>query len=341
MDMSLTSDLPAAGRFTRRLRHFLWPRPEPELADAGRAGEIVIAKARLVVVSLLLVTSIATVIRDAQASSGWLGIVTALICIGIGAEILRRARSGRTNRTLQIYATLLDVTLVTAYHTALFLSGDLATVLASRVTFSVYVIAIIGTALRYDGQLVRIAGIVATLQYLALIAWIDASGQLAHASSFFYGDASLGGQAEEVCILLIATLLGAVIVDRARELRLSGIRHRHTRLANRSYFSERFQAVLQQAVRTNRTAVVAMIDIDHFKRVNDTHGHAAGDHVLRHVAAELRRAVRGDDLVARLGGEEFAVLLADTTLSAAHERFEAFRVNLRSSELRLDRKSVV
>jgi two-component system cell cycle response regulator len=60
-----------------------------------------------------------------------------------------------------------------------------------------------------------------------------------------------------------------------------------------------------------------MLDIDYFKRVNDTHGHAAGDAVLRDVAGRIQRHVRGFDLVARYGGEEFVVVMPDTGLPVA------------------------
>ncbi len=63
---------------------------------------------------------------------------------------------------------------------------------------------------------------------------------------------------------------------------------------------------------------VAMVDIDHFKAVNDTHGHAAGDEVLRELAARLRRFTRSSDLTARLGGEEFVVVMPDTALAVAN-----------------------
>ena len=74
---------------------------------------------------------------------------------------------------------------------------------------------------------------------------------------------------------------------------------------------------------------LVMIDIDHFKRINDRHGHAAGDGVLREVAARLRRQMRGADLLGRLGGEEFALLLPATDLAGAQAQAELARQALR------------
>lgn len=333
---SSTATVPLA----RRLRFLAWPPREPELANAGRAGEIVIAKARLIVFALLLPPSIATCLRNPSEPSGWLGIATALVCIAIGFEVLRRARATTITRSLQIASTLLDVSLVTAYHALLFIAGEFSMVLQSRVTFALYLIAIIGAALRYDGQLVRLAGFIAAAQYLGIVAWAHATARINAVTANFYGDTTVGGQAEEVFILLIATVLGSILVERARELRLSGIRDPLTKLANRSYFAERFEVELQRSVEARGTAAVAMVDIDHFKSVNDTHGHDAGDVVIRHVAAELRRCLRGGDLVARLGGEEFALFFGNTTPENAHGRLDALRVALAQGEVLIGGRSI-
>jgi diguanylate cyclase (GGDEF)-like protein len=329
--MDATTDMSVVRRDpVRRLRHLAWPAPEPELVDAGRSGETVIARARLFIIALLLLPNLATCIRDPSSVSGWIGIGFVIICTIIGVEILRRAQSDSAGRGLLMTASLLDVSLASAYHVLLFVAGEGGMALQSRATFSLYLIAIVGSALRYDGRLVRVAGLVAILQYLAIVAWADATGRAAAAGARFYGDTNLTGQAEEVFILLVVTALASVIVERARQLRLSGIRDPLTKLANRTYFAERLESELHRASRANRPATIAMIDIDHFKVVNDTHGHAAGDFMLRYVADELRRSIRKDDLVARLGGEEFAMLLFDCSRQQAYERLDALRIALRS-----------
>jgi len=84
-------------------------------------------------------------------------------------------------------------------------------------------------------------------------------------------------------------------------------------LANRRRFMEVLQAEVARRHRTGRPLCVVLIDIDHFKRVNDAHGHLAGDAVLRDLAALLMASVRApSDLPVRLGGEEFALILPDT-----------------------------
>lgn len=90
-----------------------------------------------------------------------------------------------------------------------------------------------------------------------------------------------------------------------------------TGLYNRGYFREALDVEMRRATRYHRPLSLLLVDLDHFKRVNDTHGHLAGDEVLRIVSARMRGAIRGTDVVARYGGEEFVVLLPETGTDAA------------------------
>lgn len=90
-----------------------------------------------------------------------------------------------------------------------------------------------------------------------------------------------------------------------------------TGLANRRAFFDGAELELQRWKRAPRPLSVVMIDADHFKRINDMHGHAAGDAVLRHLAAGMSATFRAIDIVARLGGEEFVALLPGTTVEGA------------------------
>jgi diguanylate cyclase len=90
-----------------------------------------------------------------------------------------------------------------------------------------------------------------------------------------------------------------------------------TGLANRKYFDERLNATLREARRTNEPLCLLLADIDHFKNFNDSWGHQTGDQVLRLVARSLSDNVKGRDMPVRYGGEEFAVLLPNTSLGNA------------------------
>jgi diguanylate cyclase (GGDEF)-like protein len=106
-----------------------------------------------------------------------------------------------------------------------------------------------------------------------------------------------------------------------------------TGLPNRRYFDE-FCGLLARRRRADDALGVLMIDIDHFKKVNDKFGHGTGDQVLRAVAGAVGRAVRDDDVPARFGGEEFAVLLRDPTLRGALEIAERVRLAVGALDLR-------
>jgi len=90
-----------------------------------------------------------------------------------------------------------------------------------------------------------------------------------------------------------------------------------TDLYNRRYLMEQLHIGVKQASRYATPFSVAMLDLDHFKQVNDTHGHMAGDQVLRHVAACLSSCIRSTDILGRYGGEEFLVLLPQTDIADA------------------------
>jgi diguanylate cyclase (GGDEF)-like protein len=99
-----------------------------------------------------------------------------------------------------------------------------------------------------------------------------------------------------------------------RQLHESSTRDALTGAYNRRHFDERLRSELAYALRHGTDLGVFMLDIDHFKRVNDTRGHAAGDAVIRHVAGIVERQLRNEDVFARYGGEEFVVLLRATDL---------------------------
>ncbi len=108
-------------------------------------------------------------------------------------------------------------------------------------------------------------------------------------------------------------------------LREQAIRDPLTGLYNRRYLEESLGRELERARRRGGQFSVLVLDVDHFKRFNDTHGHDAGDAVLREVGAHLRGNFRGEDVCARLGGEEFAVVLTESALGGARDRAERLR----------------
>lgn len=98
-----------------------------------------------------------------------------------------------------------------------------------------------------------------------------------------------------------------------------------TELHNRRYMSSHLTTLFAEASQRGRPLSVLLIDIDHFKAVNDSHGHDAGDAVLREFATRIRRNIRGIDLACRLGGEEFVVVMPDTDVAKAYGVAERLR----------------
>jgi two-component system, cell cycle response regulator len=116
-------------------------------------------------------------------------------------------------------------------------------------------------------------------------------------------------------------------VNRARLLR-SGFTDVLTGWHNRRYLQERLTEELARARRDGETLVCLMLDLDHFKKINDTHGHAAGDEVLRELAQRIEAQVRASDVAARYGGEEFVILLPHTDLDSAALLAERIRLTV-------------
>ncbi|MDH3342347.1 MAG: GGDEF domain-containing protein [Gammaproteobacteria bacterium] len=107
------------------------------------------------------------------------------------------------------------------------------------------------------------------------------------------------------------------VKERTAEIDLLSKTDKLTSLANRMYLDEQLEREFKRASRHNRDLVFLVFDLDHFKRVNDTHGHLGGDAVLREVGKRLKRSLRQTDFVGRYGGEEFVVILPETPLKDA------------------------
>jgi len=145
----------------------------------------------------------------------------------------------------------------------------------------------------------------------------DDAGQRRHYEASYVPDVDTRGNAKGFYVLMfdISRLKRA-----ERELEHLAHQDGLTGLANRSKFDAALQLALGRADRSRRKLGVLYIDIDQFKKINDTHGHLVGDAVLREFASRLLQSLRQTDVVARLGGDEFAVLVEDLVSSDALER---------------------
>jgi diguanylate cyclase (GGDEF)-like protein len=116
-------------------------------------------------------------------------------------------------------------------------------------------------------------------------------------------------------------------------LRREAIRDPLTDLYNRRYMEESLKREVQRAQRNQTSVGIMMLDIDHFKLFNDTHGHKAGDAVLQALGALLRSNIRGGDIACRYGGEEFLLILPDANLDVTRQRAEELLLQIRTLQI--------
>jgi two-component system cell cycle response regulator len=138
----------------------------------------------------------------------------------------------------------------------------------------------------------------------------------------------------KIGLLAGTTVVAAASAARGRALRRMSLRDGLTGMLNRHAFDRCLEHLAVRAAEEDTQLTIAMIDIDHFKKLNDTFGHATGDRVLNWVATRIDSSFRATDLVARYGGEEFVVALLDTTDDTVFERLQVLRAHIATSALR-------
>ena len=106
-----------------------------------------------------------------------------------------------------------------------------------------------------------------------------------------------------------------------------------TGIANRRAFDTTLEHAIQNSRESNKPFCLLLMDIDHFKKFNDNHGHLIGDKVLRYIATSIKRNVKGNDFVARFGGEEFVIILPETDINGAMTVSEQVREAISSGKL--------
>lgn len=314
----------------------IWARPDPALATAGIEGELVVARVRVVAMALLMIAPTWNILHHPDEPIHVTGFSVTLAASIAAVLIWMLLRRGRWWPWIGFASSAFDVSMVsTALVSFLVVSSPLVG-LNSKETFEMYFLAIVATSLRYDARVCIVAGLLALLQYGGLWAW----------SAFHYdltdsryemgtGVYSAVDTATRLILLSIATLLAVTIVRRAQRLLYLASHDRLTGLFNRGHLDRVLAAALEAAGRQNQPLSLAILDLDHFKQINDLHGHALGDQTLCQVAQLLVQAMRRTDIVARYGGEEFVILMPGTPRDAALLRIEALRQEVASTPLEL------
>jgi diguanylate cyclase (GGDEF)-like protein len=312
------------------------------MVDAGAGGELLVAQVRVWLIALLLVIPVVNLVSHPGAAESRIGFGVTLGALLVALGVLSAARRRVYRPWFGFVTSAIDVTLVSLALASFLVVGAPHTAVNSKVIFEVYFLALFATALRYDARVCIVTGGLALAQYAAIVLAAGTFGDLnaPQYAPYPYGMFSWNAQISRLIVLLAAALLSTAIVVRTQKLRQLSTSDRLTGLFNRGYFDARLGAELSRAQRGGRPLALAMLDVDHFKQFNDTHGHAAGDIVLRAIGARLRHQVRRSDIVARYGGEEFVLAFPDTTLADAVEKMESIRAALEASPIRLPRQGV-
>ena len=314
-------DRPGGPSWWRRV----WTPPDPDLVDAGLRGEWLIAGIRLLIVLLILYVPLSqyfnqdfgTPEEERLRFGVWVGV--AALAEAFLVYVAVRRSWGRS--WIGFFSGLVDVSLVTASLLIYVRIGQPVTAVTDTLLFPLYLIAIGATSLRYDWRICILTGICAIFEYLSILVYVVWLWDLGLEQSLLDWTVQ-GGR---LMLLMMATLLASTVVVRAREQRRLSTRDRLTDLANRGFFDDSLAQLEAIATRSGDPVGVVMIDVDHFKKFNDTYGHLAGDEALRVVAATLSDSFRNTDLIARYGGEEFAGLFPGMQMGDALNRLDAMR----------------
>jgi diguanylate cyclase (GGDEF)-like protein len=137
-----------------------------------------------------------------------------------------------------------------------------------------------------------------------------------------------------------AEMLASELQNANRKLHEMAFRDGLTELYNHRYFQEEMDKELERAKRYEREFSLIIFDIDHFKKINDTYGHPAGDQVLMAISRTAEQAVRKSDILARYGGEEFAVILPETNFMATKEVAERIRGDIERMSIAVNGKTI-
>ncbi len=288
---------------------------------------MLVARIRLLLTSILLLIPIASLWYEFEIWENSVGFAVTLAAFLFALVWFRLVRRGTARYWFGLASSVVDVTLVSLALASFLVLDRPHTAVNSKVTFEAYFLAIAATCLRYDARICLLAGLLAICQYAAIVVVADRGWVLnsPHFAPFPYGTFNWSVQVSRMILMLAATILSTAVVARVQRLLRLSTSDRLTGLFNRGYFDERVQAEISRAARYGRPMTLVMLDLDHFKNFNDTHGHTAGDEALRGLASIMRSSFRQSDVVARYGGEEFVVILPETEIAVAVDKAERLR----------------
>jgi two-component system cell cycle response regulator len=298
------------------------------MAEAGVAGELLVAKIRLSLAALLsLIPVIDILFFPPDPKEGLVGISLGAGTFLVAAVVYVLISRNYNPSWLRFVSTSYDVTQISCALALFLVLNQPHTAVNSKVVFEGYFLAIGASSLRYDKRICITAGVLALAEYFAIVYYADTHWDLNSAiyAPYPYGLFSWSNEIARLIMMATASALSLALVSRSQRLLQAATSDTLTGLFNRGYFEDRFAIELSRSGRYGRALTLAVIDADRFKSLNDTHGHSAGDMVLRKIGELLRHSCRQSDTAARYGGEEFVVLLPETNIEEARQKVESLR----------------
>ena len=312
----------------RRMLATLFGRPDEVMLELGASGELLVAKLRALLSLLTLALPLAAGL-GAQDTTRTLAGLAVAVFVNLMAQIwLALARNHRRHHWLPYATGSYDITVITGV-LALLAVHDPAASLNSVGTWCFYLFAIALTAMRNDGRLTLYVGCLAIVQYALLVGAVMALAP-APLLSIDHGAVTPVAQGKRLVLLALMTLLTSTLVYRMQRLIEMSGRDGLTGVPNRAWLLQRLPRMFDAARRDGRTVSLALVDIDHFKRVYEEIGQIGGDRAIRHLAGHLREMLGEDEHLARIGGQEFVLVLL-CPIGSAWERLDRYRRSLASS----------
>jgi diguanylate cyclase (GGDEF)-like protein len=301
--------------------------PDEIMLEVGAGGEILVARLRLGISALLMLLPLINYVSGGTAYESMVGLGGVGLVLLLSQIWLTLAKQRRRYQWLPFVSAAFDITLVSFVLFVLALNSP-PSGLNSMVVWCFYPITILGTALRNDGRVTLLAGGLSIAEFLALAAFFIGTSTEPLISAE-YGTVEIGSLLQRALLLLVTTVTTFTIVFRMQRLvQMSGT-DGLTGLPNRTYLKHLVPQILVDTQAESQSLCLGLIDLDHFKRINEELGHPVGDRALRHFVDTLRLELGRDEPLIRVGGEEFVLVLSQP-LGAAWERMDALRRRLQS-----------
>lgn len=321
----------------RKIWRDFWKGPDAAMLVAGGEGERQVAYVRVVVVALLLITPIYRLTQNPTNGENIWGFIVTVLAMIFALWVFFYLRHRNYRPALGFLTASVDSSLVSLALVLFVIVGNPLDGVNDRVTFEVYFLVIMAMSLRQDRRICLLVGGFLVLQYGALVIYVANRYDLKALFKVYPwgGGYSNADEWTRIILLSSAAFISYAYVVRSQTLVNRAIRDPLTGLLNRGYFDTLFAYEMDRARRYKHRFAVILADADHFKDINDTHGHTVGDMVLKMLAQVLQSGVRDSDIVVRYGGEEFVLLLHETGPQDAYAKAEALRRAVERLEVRL------